>query len=249
MHQRNSDRERPRWRYAAFAVIIAGLALVGVANLDVTTKQGLNFEVSTHRIPLYLKAFEFIERSARYRQIADEVTSGAMSDTERALKVFEWTRRHIRTTPPDWPIVDDHILHIIIRGHGFSDQQADVFATLLTYAGVPAFWAKAQADPTGPVVILSFARIDDRWRVFDVFNGVVFRSATGGLATMNDLRGHPELLPASARSIEVKGVPYGEIVTKVPMPAVPNPLRAELQMPSARLWYQLKVAVRLTPEP
>lgn len=235
-------------RLSAAAFVLAVVALVGVANLDVTTKQGVNFEVSTHRIPLYLKTLQFIDRSFQYRQISQEITRDAASDADRALKIFEWTRRQIRTTPPDWPIVDDHILHIIIRGHGVNDQQADVFATLATYAGVPAFWVQVRPEAARPGVFLSFARIEGRWRVFDVFNGVVFRTATGDLATMNDLRGHRELVPPSVRSIDVAGVRYEDIVTGASMPLVPNPLRAELQMPSVRLWHQLKVAVRLKSE-
>ncbi len=225
--------------------LIAVIGLVGVANVDVTTKQGVNFEVSTHRLPLYLKVLQFIDRSFQYQQIANEITRGAVSDADRTLRIFEWTRRTIRPTPAEWPVVDDHILNIIIRGHGVNDQQADVFTTLCTYAGVPAFWAKVRAVRGGAGVIMSFARVDGRWRVFDVFDGIVFHTGAGELATMDDLRGHAELVPEAARSLDVEGVPYTEIVTKASTPPVPSPLRAELQMPSARVWYQLKVAVRL----
>ena len=232
-----------RRRRFSLAFLLVGLMVVGVANLEVTTRQGVNFEVSTHQLPLYVKAFEFVDRSVQYQQITDEVTRGAVSDEDRALKVFDWTRRQIRRTPDGWPIVDDHILHIIIRGHGVNDQQADVFATLTTYAGVPAFWAKVSHNQVG--VILSFAYIEEQWRVFDVFNGVVFRNPKGGLATMADLKDRPNLVPASMRSVAVDGVAYGDILSRALMPAVPDPLRAELQMPSTRLWYEMKVALRL----
>lgn len=245
---RSRGSQVTRGRAVALAAVLAAVALIGVANLEVTTKQGLNFEVSTHRLPLYLKALQFIDRSAQYHRIAQEITRDVASDTERALKIFDWTRQRIRTTPPGWPIVDDHILHIIIRGHGVDDQQADVFATLATYAGVPAFWAQVPPDRTRSAVTLSFARVDGLWRVFDVFNGVVFRGASGELATMADISGRPELVPEPARSIEVAGVPYEAIVTNASMPLVPSPLRAELQMPWARLWHQLKIATRLTSE-
>lgn len=233
-----------RRRLFGLAFLVVGLMVVSVANLEVTTRQGVNFEVSTHQLPLYVKALEFIDRSVQYQQIADEVTRSAVSDEDRALKVFDWTRRQIRRTPDGWPIVDDHILHIIIRGHGVNDQQADVFATLTTYAGVPAFWGKVGHDRAG--VILSFAYIEGQWRVFDVFNGVVFRNPTGGLATMADLKNRPNLVPASMRSGAVEeGVAYRDILTRALMPAVPDPLRAELQMPSTRLWHEMKVALRL----
>lgn len=237
---------RPRWvRWRSVPVVIAVVALVGVANLDVTTQQGVNFEVSTHRLPLYAKALQFVDRSAQYAQIAEEVTAGAASDAERAVRVFAWTKRQIRPTEAGWPIVDDHILHIIIRGHGITDQQADVFATLCTYAGVPAFWAKVRPAAGAPGVILSFARVDGRWRVFDVFNDVVFRTAAGQLATLEDVAGQPDLVPEPARSRDVAGLRYADLVTRVSMPAVPDPLRAELQMPAARLWHEMKRAARI----
>lgn len=243
MPPRHSEPGRPR-RWSALVLALGVVVLLGLASLDVTTKQGVNFEVSTHRIPLYLKALQFLERSAQYRQIAEEVVDDATSDSERTLKIFEWTRRSIRPTPPGWPIVDDHILNIIIRGHGMGDQHADVFATLATYGGVPAFWAKLPESARAGL-ILSFARIDGRWRVFDVFNGVVFRTADGDLATMDDLKGHEDLVPAAVRSLDIAGLRYADIVTTAPMPPVPEPLRAELQMPLARLRHEVGRALRI----
>lgn len=244
MPPRHSEPGRPRRWSAVLAFVIAAVVLVGGASLDVTTRQGVNFEVSTHRIPLYLKALQFFERSAQYRQIAAEIVGDAASDRERTLKVFEWTRRRIKATPPGWPIIDDHILNIIIRGHGLGDQHADVFATLATYGGVPAFWTKLP-ESARVGLILSFARIDGRWRVFDVFNGVVFRTADGDLATLEDLKGREDLVPQAVRSLDIAGLRYADIVTTTPMPEVPNPLRAELQMPLARLRHEVGRALRI----
>ena len=231
--------------YLRLAAVAAVVGVIGAANLEVTTKQGLNFEVSTHRLPLYLKAVQFIERSAEYQQIAAEVTAGATSDADRVLKVFDWTRRRLRPTPEGWPIVDDHVLNIIIRGHGVNDQYADVFATIATYGGIPAFWSKVPLDRGRPGVILSFALIDDRWRVFDAANGVVFRTPAGDLATLPDIAAHPDTIPPTVGAIDVHGVSYADIVSGASMPPVPDPLRAELQMPSLRLWHEMKVTAGL----
>ena len=234
-----------RTRIVGLSALAAVVGLAGAANLKVTTRQGLNYEVSTHRIPLYLKAIEFIDRSAQYQQIAQEITSGAASDRDRAFAVFDWTGRHIKTTPEGWPVVDDHILNIIIRGHGVGDQQADVFATLLTYAGVPAFWRRVPVETGQPGVILSFVLIDGRWRTFDVSRRIVFRTAAGELATMEDLAGHRELVPDAVRSIDIGGTSYSDIVTHASSPPVPQPLRAELQMPLPRVWHEIKAAAGL----
>lgn len=224
------------WRLGLVAAVVL------VANLPVTTKQGVNYEVTEHRLPLYLKTFEFFDRDAQYRQLAREVTAGATSDRARVVAVFGWTARRIRPTPPDWPIVDDHILNIIIRGHGATDQRADVFATLLTYAGVPSFWQKVKAD-TGDGVILTFVHLDGRWIVADVANGFLFTTKEGELATAEDLAANRAVLPPAAAALTIGATPYVRILNQLRMPAVPRPLRAELQMPWPRLWDQTRRAV------
>lgn len=230
----------------AAVVLLMVVAAYALLTATVTTRQGLNYEVTAHRIPLYLKALQFVDRDAQYGQIAGEITAGAASDEERVVRVFEWTARHIRTTPDGWPVVDDHILNIIIRGHGVTDQKADVFATLATYAGVPAFWGKVRAGESGPAALLSFARVEGRWRVLDVANGVVFRTAAGDMATLEDVRVQPDIVPESLAALTSEdGTPYRDILVRGAMPPVPSPLRAELQMPSRRLWHELKATVGL----
>ena len=52
-------------RRRVLLALLAVTAVLGVANVPVTTKQGVNFEISTHRIPLYIKGFEFLDRHAQ----------------------------------------------------------------------------------------------------------------------------------------------------------------------------------------
>lgn len=236
-------RRRRAIRLGAVAVLIA--LTIGLANCEVTTKQGVNFAVSTHRLPLYAKAIGFVDRAAQYRQIASEITQGAASDRERAVRVFDWTIKNIRPTPAGWPVVDDHILHIIIRGHGLDDQRADVFAMLATSAGLPAFWRKVRAPGTDDGVILTFLRVDRRWVVADVANRFLFKNRSGDLATAEELGADPGLLPEAARSMTVGSTPYSHIFTGSPTPPIPRTLRAEQQMPWPRLRYELRRAVGL----
>jgi hypothetical protein len=234
---------RCRWR--RLAIPLGAIALVGLAIVPVSTRQGVNLDVTTHRLPLYLKSLQFVERSAQYEQIADEITAGATTDRERVQRIFIWTRAHVRSTPAGWPVVDDHILNIIIRGYGLNDQQADVFTTLASYAGVPAFWAKVPRAGSG--LLLSFALVDGRWRVFDVANGAAFRTAAGDLATLDDVRTYPVLIPVSLRSLPAGDASYADAMARAAMPSVPHPLRADLQMPFPRLWHELRAAVHLEP--
>ena len=223
------------------ALALAGV--VGVTNLSVTTTQGVNFEITAHRLPLYLKAFEFLDRDAQYRQLASEITRGIASEQDRAVAVFNWTARRIQRAPEGWPVIDDHILNIIIRGYGLSDQRADVFATLVTYAGLPAFWQNVKAPGTRDGVVLTFVRVDGRWVVVDVANGLLFRNLRGELASAEDFAANRAILPAAAGSLMTGSTPYSRVFTQLRTPPAPRPLRAELQMPWPRLWDQTRRAV------
>ena len=233
-----------RRRRVALAVVGA-VALAGLVNLDVSTRQGVNFEVTEHRLPLYLKSFEFLDRDAQYRQLANEITRGAATDRERVEKVFDWTARRIQPAPEGWLVVDDHILNIIIRGYGQSDQRADVFATIATYSGVPAFWQRVKAPGTDDGVVLTFTRVEGRWTVADVAHGLLFRNARGELAAAEDFAKHRATLPAAALSLWLRSTPYSDVFTQLRTPPIPRPLRAELQMPWPRLWDQTKRAAGL----
>ena len=79
--------------------LIAGVLLI--ANLPVTTKQGVNYEVSEHRLPLYLKTFEFLDLDAQYRQLAREIIGDAPSDRARIMGLFGWTARRISAKPQE----------------------------------------------------------------------------------------------------------------------------------------------------
>lgn len=230
-----------RWRSGALCGVIASaLALAAVARSasGATTRQGVNFEVSTKTIPLHVKAIDFLHRHYQYRLIAEEITRGLASEEQRLMALFDWTRSRIRPTPKGWPVIDDHILHIIIRGHGLDDQIADVFTTLSTYAGLPAFsWILA--DPvTGAHLRLCAVRAGRDWAVVDVWNGLSLRDEAGRFATLRQLAANPTLVAIRAGDVKLGGIPYARFFERFVAPQIPKPLRAELQMPGPRLWHE-----------
>lgn len=225
------------WVIVTVLLVVAG---VGAMTAPATTRQGVNFKVATHTLPQYVKALDFMNRHFHYRLLAQQITQGLHTDEERALAVYRWTRERIRPTPRDWAVVDDHIDHIIIRGHGFGDQMADVFATLSTYAGVPSFWVFVRPPGGSYVHVLTFANVDERWAVFDIEQGVVFRDAQGRLATLEQLLADPDLVTAQVGRFQPDGLPYSRYLAAASPLEVPSPLRAELQMPGVRVWYELR---------
>jgi hypothetical protein len=208
-----------------------------------TTRQGINFQVTQRSLPAGIKAADFIVRDYEYRRLAGELTRGAEGAEAKTEALLRWTHANIRPTPPGWPVVDDHISHIIIRGYGQEDQMADVFSTLSTYAGVPSFW-KVFDKPSMPArLILSFAKISGRWTVWDVPVGIAFRHPQGGLASVEEVAADPDLIRFAGTRAPRRAHWYllylPEGLAKF---SVPQPLRAEKQMPLRRILFELRRA-------
>jgi transglutaminase superfamily protein len=209
--------------------------LVGVANVPTTTRQGVNYVVTARTLPAYVKALDFVERSVNYEQLARQIAGGAASDEGRMRAVFDWTRANIRDTPAGFPVIDDHVWHIIIRGYGQADQKADVFTTLLSYAGVPAYWIFIGPRPE---LTLSLANVDGRWRPIDVDNGVLFRMPDGRQATVEDLAADHRL--AAQGPARYGGVEYQRYFERFRVPEAPALTRPQMQMLWPRAWFNVK---------
>jgi transglutaminase-like putative cysteine protease len=228
-HSRNRLR-----RLAVWAIGLA--ALVGVANVPTTTSQGVNYVVSTRTVPAYVKALDFVDRDANYKGLARQIASRAPSDEARLRAVFDWTRANIRDTPHGFPVVDDHVWHIIIRGYGQDDQKADVFTTLLTYAGVPAYWIFIGPRPE---LTLSLVEVDGKWRAIDVANSVIFTASDGRLATVEQIAGDRQLV-AEQGPAQYHGLNYIRYFDRFQTPAPPAITRAGMQMVWPRVWFNVK---------
>src|SRR3989338_5498954 len=155
------------------------IAIILVLNLNVSIKQGINYEVRTLKIPLYLKILDFYDRHFNYGYLADSIVKGIKNPEEKAVRIFEWTYANIHRTPIGMPVVDDHVWHIIVRGYGNDDQFADVFSTLCNYAGLDALFLEVFRKDEKEAIVLSFVKIGNKWLVFDPYNGVYFVDAAG----------------------------------------------------------------------
>jgi hypothetical protein len=232
-----------RRRRAALVVVLVLTAGAVVASLPAHRKIGVNFVVTDHTLPLWIKAVDFVDRDVNFAQTARQVLSNADGDEARTMTALEWTRAHVKDQPDGLPIVDDHVWHVIIRGYGEPDQQADVFTTLLVYEGVPAYWMLTGTSPEE--LPLSYVFLHGQWRVFDAGRGIVFRTASGMLATPEDLATDASLVEASARGRVEDMARYLEYFRRYQPPQPPDVLRADLQMPGRRALYEMKRLVGL----
>lgn len=156
--------------------------------------------------------------------------------------LLEWTRGHIRRIPPGFPLVDDHILHIIIRGYGEEEQSADVFTCLSSYAGIPAFWGVVTPGAGEQKrLILSFCRVGGQWTVWDVARGIAFRRKDGSLASVSELATDPDLRSFNARRLKHRGRLYADYLSNgLPHFFVPAFTRPEKQMPCPRFLFEVE---------
>lgn len=203
----------------------------------VTTRYGVNYRWSTKRISLFEKTVNFISRDVQMRRIAGEVAEGASTGEQKALVIFGWVVRHVRPTPLGLPIVDDHVLNILIRGYGAPDQRAEAMAVLASYNGMPANATPVRVPDVPGELQLTLVRVDGRIAVFDVSHELVFRNAAGQLADVDDMK-DPRLVTSTAHGILVEGVPYERY-----QPGLQALGPAFSRMERQKLWPRIKFEV------
>jgi hypothetical protein len=171
-----------------FFILIIILLTVFILNLNSTYTQGINYEYRTINIPLYLKIIDFYSRHYHYKILTKEIIAGAESDKDKVFRLFNWTDANIRPVPEGFPIVDNHVWDIIVRGYGTDDQLSDVFTTLCNYAKIEAFFTWVKPNMQKRKIPFSFVMIDRRWYVFDPYRGIYFTDNKGNLADIQTMK-------------------------------------------------------------
>ncbi|MBI4620222.1 MAG: transglutaminase domain-containing protein [Desulfobacterales bacterium] len=217
-----------------------------VINIDVSTRQGVNYVVNERTIPLYIKTFNFFHRHFEHKRLTKDIIRGSEADEEKVLAIFDWTVKNIKKVPSGMPIIDDHVLNIIIRGYGTSDQSADVFTTLCVYAGIPAAMYKISPKNSDTYTVISIVNLRGRNLVFDTYLGNYFRNTKGQIASIRDIIETPSLVSQAKNQPIIKGIAYTKYYEGLkPIKEFQTP-RGELQMPLRRLVYEIRRKFGLT---
>ncbi len=218
-------------------VLIAVIILV--LNIKVTTRKGINYQVQTIKIPLYLKFLDFFDRHYNYKQLVKRIIKDEKNDQQKIMKIFSWAYNNIREHPENLPIVDDHVWHIIVRGYGATDQSHDVFTTLCNYAGSDAFYERVHTKNKQSEILLSFVNIDNLWFVFDPYNGVYFINTSGVFADLSSIKNQNYRLESIGPQ-KSKSIDYKIHLDYLPDIKEADLRRARVQSPLKRLMYQLR---------
>lgn len=192
---------------AAGCGLLAALVML-LGSIPSYTLEGVDDQLTVHRIPLWEKAVTFYLRHRSLERMVAEAVQGETDPERRVLKLLEWTRKMVHPVPPGLPVIDDHISYVVLRRYGAEYQMAEVFTTLAFYAGHEARWDWYSPPGAGIAVALSFVRSDRGWWVFDVRNGGWFETDAGEIATIEDFR-HPESLHRRGPAPDaLQGTPY-----------------------------------------
>lgn len=222
-----------------FLIICLNAGLLIILNIPVTSQQGVNYVVKTIEMPLYIKIIEFFDRDYHYKELAEDVCRGCSGDKDRVLSLFEWTYQNIKADiPKDWPIIDDHVWHIIVRGYGVEDQFSDVFTTLCNYAGVDAFFRWVYTAEQTKRIPISFVKIEGKWCVFDPFHGSYFKNKDGEIADIEEIKSGNSWF---IESLDGKPkIDYAVYIEDFPFVKDIGLSRANIQSPLNRLLFEIK---------
>jgi hypothetical protein len=228
----------------AISILILALAgIIMILHIPLTTRQGINYEVRSIKIPLYLKVLDFYDRDFNYRQLARRIIQGRRSDTDKIMALFEWTTRNIALQPKELPVVDDHVWHIIVRGYGTGDQFSDVFATLCNYAGYKAMFLRLGNPAGNSKISVALLKLKGKWRIFDPRTGCYFVNKAREFATREDiLKGEWQvrLLPGPKKADIPDYGAYFTQLSQADLEETQRFSRPNLQSPFNRLAYALK---------
>ena len=219
-------------------VIITGIFIL--LNMNTTTRQGINYQWHTIRIPVYLKILDFYDRHYNYKELVKRITNNRESKKDKVMKLFKWTCYNIKKIPEGMPVIDDHVWHIIIRGYGAPDQSSDVFTTLCNYAGAEAFYSYIYTKDKASRIPVSFVKIKGIWSVFDPATGIYFKDKSGNLASVEVLKSGKEYFQEFLVNEDKKEVDYKNYFAGLQLPAYIDLQRSSIQSPFNRLVFEVK---------
>lgn len=225
-----------KWLKASIWILAAAIITIAILNIEVTTLQGVDYKINVIRMPLYFKVLDFFDRHYNYSLLTGRITAGAKTDKEKVSRLLEWTHANIRKVPEGFPVVDDHVWHIIIRGYGTYDQSADVFTTLCNYAGLEAFFLECRPKDKTKEISVSFVKVGGEWTVLDPYYGASFVDASGNFVRLEDIKDGRWTMKA----LERPAIQYQPFFDNLPAIKGAGLVRSTIQSPLNRFLFEIK---------
>jgi len=238
MKKKNVGNLGKKWRLILVSLSLV-IGLVYLLNLEVIYQRGINNQVHTVRVPLYLKTIDFFSRHYNYKHLAKQIIGNEKGKEKRALRLLEWTFHNLKKQPESLPIVDDHVWHIIVRGYGINDQFSDVLATLCNYAGMDSFFnVYSSADHKKHTYFTSININGKDWTFMDPYRGVYFVNEKGRLASIKEMKlGNYSI--SRVQGADLDPFDYQAVFQNVKRMEKLGLSRSSIQSPLNRLMFQL----------
>jgi hypothetical protein len=229
-----------KWQKLFISVVVGVLLLMlvkGALSQSVVTYKGINYQVSEQSLPRYLKILAFFYRHYEYQNLANHLVGQVSDHNEKIEILFKWVQQHIRPVPEGYPVIDDHIWDIIVRGYGTQDQAADVLAVLSAYSGIPAHFYMLYAPETSQGIGIAFIqRIEGGYGSFDPRADIILRHTDGRLLSIEEIREQPALVEQMTEGrVVLGGQPYSSYFKNLPQVNARTFSRTTRQMPFKRL--------------
>lgn len=228
-------------------VVVMTAVVFFVLNISVATRQGINYQWHTVKIPLYLKILDFFDRHYNYKELAKRITLNTKDDRVKAIRIFEWTYNNLKQVSQTLPVVDDHVWHIIVRGYGARDQFSDVFSTLCNYAGLDAFYTWVYTQEQTSRIPLSFVKLSGKWFIFDPYQGAYLIDAHGLPIDIDAIKsGNSWTVKHLQAEINLSDldVDYSRYLDNFPDTKKVGLRKANIQSPVNRLLFEIKKRIK-----
>jgi len=195
------------WSVLGLGCLVLGMA--AVASWPVTTRVGVDYQWVTKSVPLGEKLLNFLSRDLQTRRLVREIVSGASSDEDRLVRMFSWITDHVRPIPGGFPVIDDHPLHIILRGYGTPEQMAEALILLAEYAGFRGQVGRLECQAHEPrYLYAATVTLGEQTYLGDPGNHILFRDEPGRLAGVDQLMRRSDLGDLAEIGLLSGGLPY-----------------------------------------
>ena len=110
-----------------------------------------------------------------HKSLVSEITFGITSDTDRALKIFDYIDTHIfHKERMDLAVIDTDFLKYLIKGTGYCDQQAHTLMDLAKKADLKARGLFLRGYDSISHHTVCELCLDGKFRIFDTDFGYIF---------------------------------------------------------------------------
>lgn len=240
---------KSRNRTVSIIIVVLFVSCGIILNKEVSIQQGRDSRLYKIKMPLYMKIMDFLTRGNRYVLLVKRIVKDCKTDSEKLEALFNWTATNIRPVPDGFPIVDDHVDNIIIRGYGTDDQSADVFTTLAAFAGFKSGMYLTRIYPENYLHAVSLVELNERMLLFDTYYKFYFLNHDKEIASLDEIREDINLVKIVAGDFKVKDkYSYIRFFQHLEPVEKLGWSKADLQMPSKRLIYVIGLILGITEE-